>query len=315
MKKLIANILTLIVLLTIVSCKDNTFDLNYDAPLSIEFTGVDNTNIVVVDKGVMSYNAKIEVNAPVTGIKYFEIYSADVLTGTKGSLIDGTSQAFDDGNGNGVSSFSYEFTVENLTENKCVKVVATDGDGNIFERNLLVQITPDVLFSQSVKIETVEDYYGPYFASWLNGRVYMRRNGEAYKDEVDFSLGEVVIASEGTDTIPALVNPAERANYGLLTMNGLLSTKFELTTLTKAEYDAIIQTDASPVTSLPDPQLDAVKLVSGKVYLFKTANGKKGLIYVASLASKTGTIENVNGEWIENTSYHQATITTKTVQE
>ena len=312
MKKIIGNILSLIVVLTMVSCEDNTFELNYKAPLTIEFTGVDNTNIVKVDKGVMSYTAKIEIKSSDAGIKIFEIYNADSKTGDKGSLIAGTSKVFDN---EGVASYSVDYVVDNLVQSKCIKVIATDKDGNAFQRNLFVKNTPAVVITQSVKIETVEDFYGPYFATWLDGRVYMRSSGETNKNEIDFSLGNVVIESEGVLAVPALVSPADRAKYGLLTIPGLQLTKFELTTLTKAQYDAVGQVDMTPISSLADPSKEAVKLVNGKVYLFKTANGKKGLIYIAALTSKTGTIQNATGEWIINTPYHQVTLTAKVIQQ
>ena len=314
MKKVIVNILSLILVLTVVACSESAFDLNYNAPLSIEFTGVDNTNTVIVGKGTLTYTAKIGIQSTTVGVKNFEIYNADTKTGAKGTLIAGTSKSFDDGKGNGAPSYTVDFTISNLTDSKSIKVVVIDMKGNVYERNLLVKITPSVLFSQSVKIETVEDYYGPYYATWLDGAVYMRKDGEPYKNEIDLSLGNVVIATEGTASVPALVSPSERSKLGLLTITGLQSTKFELTTLTKAQYDAITPIDATPITSLTDPATDAVKLVSGKVYLFKTANGKKGLIYVSALVAKTGTIENAAGQWIKDTAYSQATITTKVVK-
>lgn len=311
MKKLFAIILSFIAVASFTSCDDNTFELEYAAPLSISFTGVDNSNIVTVEKGVTSYNAKIDVKAPETGIKYFELYTADPKTGARGAVIEGTAKSFDDGQGNGVPSYSYEYAVTNLTASKCIKVVVTDGAGNSFEKNLVVKITPVVLFSSIQKMETVEVYYGPYFATWLGSRVYMRRDGEPYKNEIDFSLGDVIIASEGATAVPALVNPAERGNMSLLTINGLQQVKYELTTLTKAQYDAITEVDAAPINALADPTQNAVKLVKGKVYLFKTASGKKGLIYVSDLAAKTATVESATGEWVKNTAYSLATITAK----
>jgi len=313
MKNLVAIIMSLIAAVSFTSCDDNTFDLNYSAPLTISFAGVDNSNMVTVDKGVLSYKAQIEVKAPETGIKYFELYAADPKTGAKGTVIENTAKSFDDGQGNGVSSYAFEYTIDNLVTNKCIKVVVTDGTGNSFEKNLMVKITPVVVFSSPMKMETVEVYYGPYFASWLGGRVYMRRDGEAYKNEIDFSLGDVVIASEGETAVPALVNPAERSNMNLLTINGLQQVKYELTTLTKAQYDAITEVDASPVNALADPSQNSVRLQKGKVYLFKTASGKKGLVHVADLTSKTGMVESATGEWVANTAYSQTTITTKVV--
>ncbi|MCX6326597.1 MAG: hypothetical protein NT144_08130 [Bacteroidia bacterium] len=311
MKKTIGIILSIIVALTVVSCDDSTFELGYKAPLTIEFAGIDYSNIVTVEKGVISYTAQIGILAPETGVKTFEIFNADAKTGAKGTLIGGTSVSFSEL----VPSYSVEYTFINLIVNKCIKVVVSDMKGNVYERNLFVKITPAVLFSQSVKMETAEVYYGPYYATWLYGRVYMRGDGEKYKDEIDFSLGDVVIASEGAAAVPALVNPAVRGNNNLLTINGLQQTKFELTVLTKAQFDAINEVDGSSISSLADPAQDAVKLVSGKVYLFKTANGKKGLIYIATLTLKTGTIENVAGEWIINSPYSLASLTAKVMQQ
>ncbi len=117
MKKIIRYIPLLIIALSIASCEDNAFVLDYTAPLTIDFTGVDNTNIVTVDKGVMSYNAKIEVKAQGTKIKYFEIYTADTRTGARGDLIENTAIAFDEG----VPSYSTEYTIDNLTGRKRLK--------------------------------------------------------------------------------------------------------------------------------------------------------------------------------------------------
>ncbi len=314
MKKISKNIISMMILcLVIASCEDSSFELNYKAPLTIGFEGVGESNIVQVEKGIMSYTAKINVECEGAQIALFEIYQANPTTGERIALIDGTLKDLRDDEGNGVDSYSVEFIVDQLIENKCIKIVVTDVKGGVFERNLFVKITPSVLFTKSVKIETVENYYGPYFASWLDGRVYMRREGEKYKKEIDFSLGDIIFGADTTKVVPALVNPAERLSYNLLSISGLQQTKFESTNLTKTQFDAISQVDPLPITSLTDPVQDVVKLEQNKVYLFKTANGKKGLIYVMSLSAKTGTIENVSGEWIKNTPYYQAEIIVKVV--
>lgn len=315
MKKIIRNIMMLFVALGIVSCTDNSFDLNYNAPVTIGFAGIDDTNTVLVNKGTLSYTAKIEVKASSATIKNFALYNADSKTGAKGTLIAGTSNVFDDGKGNGVALFSLDYIVDNLSQSKAIQVVVTDVSGSIFVRNLFVKISPTVVFSPLLKMETAEVYFGPYYASWMGGRIYMRQDGVNYKSEIDLSIGEVVIASEGIATVPALVNPALRANNNLQTIIGLQQTKFELTALTKAQYDAISQVDGTPISLLADPAQNAVKLVSGKVYLFKTANGKKGLLFLETLIQKTGTIENLAGEWKANTTYYQATFTTKILQQ
>ena len=47
--------------------------------------------------------------------------------------------------------------------------------------------------------------------------------------------------------------------------------------------------------------------------LFKTANGKKGLIYIQKITAKTGTIEVSPDNWVENTKYSWVQLLTKTV--
>lgn len=308
MKKNICLLTILGIIVLISSCGKKMEDIDFTPGIKIMFQEVGDSNIVQVEKGVMQYAAKINVQSSEPVLSIFEIYSADAKTGNRDTLISGTARSFD----NPESSYATTFTVPQLSENRCIKVVVTDTLGRVFEKNLLVKITPSVQFSNSNKIETVENYYGPYYASWLYGRVYMRKSSE-FSKEVDFSLGDIVMASEGSSPVPALVSPSQRSGYSLLTMPGLQGTKFALTTLTASEYNAISQINAGDITSLPDPTLDAVRIQNGKVYLFKTDNGKKGLIHVSALSQKSGTIENVNGEWTEQTTYYEATITTKTV--
>ncbi|WP_018630175.1 hypothetical protein [Niabella aurantiaca] len=301
-------LLTFAVLPLIFSCKKSIEKVDFSPEVTILFQGVGDSNIVYQGMGVSEYTAKIDVQSTGTGISNFEIYTADTRTGAKGALIDGTARFFE----NAVRNYSTSYTVPDLVDNKCIKVVVTDTLGRVYEKNLFVRITPVVIFTQPVRMETVENYYGPYFATWLSGRVYMRKD-EQYKTAIDFSLGDVVLASEGPDPVPAFVNPAGRSSYSLLTMTGLQETRFDTTTLTKDQYDAITRADAQPIRSLADPQNDAVVLKKDRVYIFKTANGKKGLIYVSALDPKTGTIEQTDGSWVPGTRYYEAAITTKTI--
>lgn len=308
MKKNIYLIPVLGIILLLSSCGKKMEEVNFNPEITILFQEVGDSNIVQVGKGVMDYTAKINVQSTGSTISVFEIYSADAKTGNKDTLISGTEQTFS----NPENYYSTTYTISQLSENRCIKVVVTDTLGRVYEKNLLVKITPSVHFSNSNKIETVENYYGPYYATWLYGRVYMRKNSE-YSKEVDFSLGNIRITSEGDKLVPALVSPAQRTTYGLLTMEGLQETKFALTELTANQYNAISQVNETAITTLADPTLNAIEIQNGKVYLFKTANGKKGLIHVSALSQKSGTIENLNGQWVEQTVYHEATISTKTV--
>lgn len=302
MKKNISLIAILCIAL-FASCSKEIEDINYTPDVKIQFSEGGESNIVTAPKGTTTYPIKVDVTASGSVIRLFEIYSADATTGGRGALI--SSQAFTTPK----NSHSATYTIPSLTDNQAVKVVVTDTLERTYEKNILIKFIPAVSFSDEVKMETVENYYGPYFASWLSGRVYMRNT--PYVQQIDFSLGDVLL-SGGTTKVAALVNPALRKDYNLLTATGLSATKYALTTLTAANYKAITKVNAAPITGLADPTLDAVAVQTGKVYVFKTANGKKGLINVTAVTSKTGTIENVNGKW-EPTTYYEVTLTTKTV--
>jgi len=294
--------------LFVVSCKKEIAEVDYIQDIAISFQGVGDSNIVQLGKGTAQYIAKIDVKSGGKSISNFEIYNADPRTGVKTTLISGTAEFFE----SGTDRYATDFAVQDLVDNRCIKIVVTDTAGRAFEKNLFVRITPAVDFSQTLEAETVENYYGPYYATWLSGRVYMRRN-EEHKAEIDLSLGDVVIDAEGPAPVPALVNPAKRASYGLLTIAGLQDARFDSTTLTKADYDNVTKVNAAPITALPDPQQDVLRLKSNKVYVFKTANGKKGLIWIGALTQKSGTIERTEGNWIPNTTYYEAAMTTKTI--
>lgn len=288
------------------SCSKEDNKIDFTPNVNIKFAEGGDSSIVTVAKGVLDHPVKIDVAASGSVIRSFELYTADAKTGARGSLIAGTSQTF----ASPKDSHTTSYTVTGLTDNKVIKVVVTDTLSQVYEKNILLRITPAVLFSDPTKVETVENYYGPYFATWLSGRAYMRST--PYTKEVDISLGDVTLTTGGTTKVPALVNPALRGQYNLLTPAGLQNTKYALTTLKIADYNAINKVNAKPITDLADPTLDAVELKANSVYVFKTAGGKKGLIGVTTVAGKSGTIENVSGKW-ETTSYSEVTLSTKVV--
>lgn len=308
-KSIIVLVLS-ISLLGLFSCADK-YEVDYEAPVKIEFTGVNSTNIVTLEKGIAEYTATIKVQGEIMN---FEIYQADSKTGLQGNLIEESSQSFSDGKSN--YETTYKFT--SLIENSCITVAVLGTDGHTYQRNLLVEITPSVLFSdpdygkEGEIVETASAYYGCYYATWLLGRTYMATDAAKYVNEVDFSLGDISLVS-GSEAVPALVSPAKRGDYGLMTVSGLQHTSFAETSLSKSDFDAISQVNAAPIESLADPTSDALAIQADKVYLFKTANGKKGLICIQKITAKTGTIEVSPGNWVENTKYSWVQLLTKTV--
>ena len=111
-------------------CADK-YEVDYEAPVKIEFTGVDQNNRVSLEKGVAEYTATVKVQGEIMS---FEIYQADSKTGMQGSLIEETAQSFADGTTN--YETTYKFT--SLKENACITVVVLGTDGHTYQRNLLV---------------------------------------------------------------------------------------------------------------------------------------------------------------------------------
>lgn len=293
------GILSVLILTAWFTGCDDAYEIDYEAPVKIVFEGADN-GIAVIGKGADRYTADIVVKAQ-RGVSYVEIYAADPATGAKGALIEGSGREVD-----AEKEYRAEFTLADLTDNTCIRISATDTEGAVAERNLLVKITPAVLFSGPVTMETADDYYGSYYASWLDGRVYLRSNGEQYAGEIDFTLGMV-------DGVPSLVSPGKRSSLHLPSPAGLQETEFALTGLTLAEYDRISKIDSAPIVALPEPARSVVGIEPGKVYLFKTAGGEIGLIAIREMTQRTGTIESAGGEWIEDTPYYRVALTTKIV--
>ena len=288
------------------ACQEYKFSVDYVAPIRISFTGVDNSNIITLAKGVTNYDAEIVINSD-CGLVQAAWYEADNRTGAAGAQI-GTQDYY---SAEKTATINYSFT--GLTKNACIRVTASDVEGHSVSKNLVVSLTPAVDISdQSYFIETAEVYYGVYYATWLGGRVYLRSTDgiEKYKDNIAVAFGEV-----GTPTTAAtLMSPALRkSTFGLPNLEGLHATKVGETTMTKAQYDAINKVDASPIEAIADPTDDSVEVAAGKVYVFKRDDGLKGLIYVESSAAKTATVENAAGEWEKDTPYHLLKISSKSI--
>ena len=293
-------------LLFAASCDDATNKNDYIKPVIISFEGVESNNIAQIASGETTFALKINVTST-KGIYSFSLYEANPTTGVMGKLIRPKTTFTP-----AVSTYAFDSIIGGLSANKAIQVVIEDKDLVTYTKNLVMKITPVVFVSDLKIIETAEVYYGPYYASWLNGRCYMRVTGANYSNEIDFSLANTTIGSD-TLIVPAFISPDQRQTKGLLYLPGSKSCTFELTTMTKAAFDAIPLTDGTIINNLPSPTLTEVKAVALKVYQYENAT-EKGLIYVSSLTAKTATLEQPDGTWIKATNnYHELKIQTKTV--
>ena len=302
MKNVIKLLMVSLLFVTIASC-DDTNKIDYVSPVDISFEGVDGNNIVQVDKGVTSYKAIITITAT-TKLRTLSLFEADIITGAKGNQI-GKDTLFTPL----LDTYTFEFIIDDLTNNKAIMVVIEDADLMTFSKKLLVKVYPSVLISDLITIETADAYYGSYYASWKNGRVYLRKDGGQYGDEIDFSLGNIAIT--GTDTVPAFISSDLREGLGLPFIPGLKGCKFELSTVNRAYFDAITPTMDTAIDTLVTPTLSTIKAEGGKIYVYENET-EKGLMYVGVVQTKKAPgLEQQDGSWLKNQTYHQLKIFTK----
>ena len=297
MKTVSKILFSVFLILFTVSCNDATNDIDYVKPVSISFEGVESTNIVQLASGINTYDIKVNVSST-KGIYSFSIYEANPSTGVAIKLIR-TKITFIPA----VTTFAFDSIISGISSNKAIQVVIEDENLVTYSKNIVLKITPAVIVSDVKIVETAEVYYGPYYASWLNGRCYTRLTGSPYSNEIDFSLGKIAII--GTDSVPAFISSDQRQTKGLLFLPNLRACTFALTTLTKAAFDAIPLTDGTVINNLTSPTLTEIKAEALKVYQYENAT-EKGLIYVSSLTAKTATLEQPNGSWTNaNNNYHE----------
>lgn len=303
MKKLIKIFLSALIFVAVAAC-DDTNKVDYVPPVKIMLEGVDESNIVEVAKGVTSYKANITIESS-TKIRSLALYEADVKTGAKGNMI-GNDTLFNPS----LDTYSFEYEFTGLTTNKAILIEVEDDNLMSFSKKLLVKITRDVIESGIVIIESSEAFYGPYYGSWLGGRSYISKEAPKYVSEIDFSFGNIAIT--GTDTVAALVSPDKREELGLPFIPNLKGSKFELTSITKGAFDSIPATDGTVIRALTSPTQSVLKAEAGKIYAYENEE-EKGLIYVAVLQNKKGTLQQQDGTWVPNQRYHQLRIITKHV--
>ena len=349
MKKVTEILFLAIMLLFVMAGCDEANKIDYIKPVEITFDSVGSDNIALVDTNVMYYKAKISITST-RNIRTFRLFEIDTKTGARGKQITNDTAflfvrndtiinlpndsvfitindtivqyGIDTVFNPAVKSYSAQFIVTKLKANKGIEVVVEDEDLTSYSKKLIVKITPKVVTSNVVIIETAEVYKGPYYASWLGGRAYFRHNGATYKNEIDFSLGDIylqdsiiivkkdtIVSSNKKDTvfinadtipqpIPHFISSDIRQENGFLSLSGLRSCKFALTTLTASNFSAISPIDPSVINNMVSPTSPTMILSPGKVYLYEN-NTERGLIYVASKVSKKAYLEQPDGTWIK----------------
>ena len=147
-----------------------------------------------------------------------------------------------------------------------------------FRKNFVVEITPAVIFSEhsDKKLESVDKYWGVFYAEWLYGRIYKSREAGKYAAEVNIGM-------ENKNGKAVLISPAKHS----LTFNGARNTKFGVTNMTLEQFNAISRIDDTPLKNL-SPTTESIEIENGKVYAYQTQDGQKGVVYIQNLTGNAG---------------------------
>lgn len=253
-----------LILFVLAACDDDK--INYTPGVQFNFDA--GTNLVKTGKGVHEYTVTGKITSQ-AGLTAFSISRANADTGAEESAIAGTEEIFDTPK----QSYDFSYTVSDLSENKAIKLKVTDANGEDYQKNFVVEITPAVIFSEhgDKQLESVDKLYGVFYAEWLYGRIYKSREGEKYATEIN-------IAMENRNGTAVLISPDKHSKA----FSGARSTKFGVTELSFDDFDEISRIDDSVLKTL-SPGSESVQIEKDKVYAYETQDGQKGLVYIQNL--------------------------------
>lgn len=261
-KQLFYTLVSLLLVCT--SCSEDD-KINFTPSVNFSFATAE--NLVTVGKGTMEYTVKGAVTAS-TGLSSFVISTADTKTGAVIAEVKETQKVFE----NTPKSYEFTYTITDLTENKAISVSIVDGEGDSYKKNFVVQITPSVVFSDGTKnLESMDKFYGVFYAEWLDGRIYKSRDAVQYAKEIN-------LAMDIKNNLPVLVSPARHSK----TFTGARATKLGATTLTAAQFNGINRIDDALLKSA-SASAESIVIEKGKVYAYETQDGLKGLVYIQNL--------------------------------
>ena len=145
-------------------------------------------------------------------------------------------------------------------------------------------VTPTVteVNSYSAILLGAQSNSSPAFLATSTGATISSSNASANASIIDISYAEL-----GSPTVsPYLLSAAQRDDEGLNAVTGGTSTYFkESTDFSYAKFDTL--TNVIALNGITASTSQKVAIASGKVYEFVNAAGKKGLVYVSTLAAGT----------------------------
>jgi len=278
--------LVLVGMFVITGCSEDT--TTNDGPQITFANGIDE---VTLQKGVTQW----EINATITSAANLdEVVLFEVGTGYEDQLGEAITSFQDK------TSYDLKFTVSNITEDKVIKITATDKDDITNSKFFTINVTPndpppptdELLFwtgTMAAQLGAQGSALGSSFAT-STGAVYTKSPAATNSSIIDF-----IYYYNGTDAeIKAeIISPKFAADHGNVVGANSWSvkneTQFVLINMTAAEFDAIVATDDSPVVAAASGFTDqrVVNLAVGDVFAFQTTPGKLGVAKVTALSGTT----------------------------
>lgn len=252
------------------SCSDDTTGTG---PV---ITFLNNQTEVTLSAGQTSYTVAgtVTSDAGLKEVKFFKVMGDNETQ-------DGQAvTSFSDKN-----NYQFQHEVTGITQEMKLKVTATDKDDITNSASFTIKIpaAPAIQTWTGKTLGAQESSTGSFFAS-VDGTVMTLNQATSNQAKADFAYyyGDVNLATLAAPDDASLNGGTNNFTWcqSWTTKN---QTRFDLTTLTAAEFDAAT---AATINALANPSSSKVtSLAQGKVIAFKTASGKKGLIKVASITT------------------------------
>ncbi len=244
-------------------------DENY--PVTIRFeheSAVDS----VYDHDTYVLKGQIEAEGPIQRVQFYRSFpfnggqdEVEMAATEITNIADGTC--------------SFSVNVPDITYQTMIKVAVTQGNGHQDFANFTIN---------SGRISNIKTLSNKWTGGWESpnyGSFFSIANNSTYGmsiewqrpeliSECDFYFGDFAVGSIDLD-YPKFAEEAQFPDMG---------TRFASTNFTSAEFDAM--RDDDKFKSLSDPTLQSIGFEAGDVILFKTKNGKKGLLKIISLNSQ-----------------------------
>lgn len=257
-----------------------------DDPDGPQISFSNNLTETTLPKGTTAW----EINANITSLAGLEEVKVFQVTSAGEDQIGTAITSFPDKN-----DYDLKVNITGIMEQTTIKVSATDKNNVTNSKNFVIKVTANdpipatdkLVFytgTMAAQLGAQNSALGSSYAT-STGSVYLSSAAKTNASKVDF----IYYYSSTASVAAEIISPKYAAdNGGVVSANTWTvknETMFKKTTLTAAQFNGIVATDESLVTSNATgfTEQRVTALVANDVFAFKTAAGKLGLAKVVSV--------------------------------